>query len=72
MSTIANLRQVVLEEINQIPDEQLSQVLQFLHVLISNSQLKKDENLINDPLAEFIGAVEHGSLAQNIDQYLLS
>jgi hypothetical protein len=70
MSTIANLRQVVLEEINQIPDEQLSQVLQFLHVLISNSQTKKDENFINDPLAEFIGAVEHGSLAQNIDQEL--
>ncbi|MDD1415814.1 hypothetical protein MEN41_14610 [Dolichospermum sp. ST_con] len=54
MSTIANLRQIVLEEINQIPDEQLSQVLQFLHVLISNSQTKKDENLINDPLAGFI------------------
>jgi hypothetical protein len=70
MSTIANLRQVVLEEINQIPDEQLSQVLQFLHVLTSNSQTKKDENLINDPLAEFIGGVEHGSLAQNIDQEL--
>ena len=70
MSTIANLRQVVLEEINQIPDEQLSQVLQFLHVLISNSQLKKDEDFINDPLAEFIGGVEHGSLAQNIDQEL--
>ncbi|WP_413174856.1 hypothetical protein [Anabaena azotica] len=70
MSTLPNLRQVVLEEINQIPDEQLSQVLQFLHVLISNSQTKKDEDLINDPLAEFIGAVEHGSLAQNIDQEL--
>lgn len=70
MSTIANLRQLVLEEINQIPDEQLSQVLQFIHVLISTSQLKKDEDLINDPLAEFIGAVEHGSLAQNIDQEL--
>ncbi|MTJ47591.1 hypothetical protein [Dolichospermum sp. UHCC 0259] len=50
MNTIANLRQIVLEEINQIPDEQLSQVLQFLHVLMSNSQTKKDENLINDPL----------------------
>ncbi|MEA5621159.1 hypothetical protein VB711_25475 [Cronbergia sp. UHCC 0137] len=70
MSTLPNLRQAVLEEINQIPDEQLSQVLQFLHVLISTSQRRKDEDFINDPLADFIGAVEHGSLAQNIDQKL--
>ncbi|MFM7368361.1 MAG: type II toxin-antitoxin system HicB family antitoxin [Sphaerospermopsis kisseleviana] len=35
-----------------------------------NIPLPSEKNIINDPLAEFIGAVEHGSLAQNIDQEL--
>ena len=35
-----------------------------------NIPLPSEKDIINDPLAEFIGLVENGSLAQNIDQEL--
>jgi predicted RNase H-like HicB family nuclease len=35
-----------------------------------NIPLPSEKDIINDPLAEFIGLLENGSLAQNIDQEL--
>ena len=70
MSSLINVRQQVLEEINQLNPEQLNVVLNFLHSLKSSESKTIDEDKIIDPLADFIGAVESGNLAKNIEQDL--
>ena len=68
MTAFTNIRQEVLQEINKLPDNQLNQVLQFIHKITISSVT--DENILNDPLADFIGGVENGNLAQGMDQEL--
>jgi hypothetical protein len=70
MNTFINIREQVLQEINKLPDQQLNKVLQFLHKISLNSTVIRDENILNDPLADFIGSVENGNLAKNCDQEL--
>lgn len=70
MTTFTNIRQQVLQEINKLPDQQLNQVLQFLNKITITSSTISNENILNDPLADFIGGVENGTLAQNCDQEL--
>ena len=70
MTSFANLRQEVLQEINKLPDNQLIQVLQFIHKIAISSPTTTDEDILNDPLADFIGGVEHGNLAQDSDREL--
>jgi hypothetical protein len=70
MTTFTNIRQQVLQEINKLPDQQLNQVLQFLNNIKITSTIRNNENILNDPLADFIGGVENGTLAQGCDQEL--
>ncbi len=71
MTTI-NIKQELLDKIEQLPASHLHAVLQFVNELpeIKKTQLDSivDEN--EDPLLGFIGQDDHGSLAQNIDEDL--
>ncbi len=68
MTTFVNVREQVLQEVNKLPDEKLSYLLQFIQKIQDYSPSNHDA--IIDPLADFIGGVEQGSLAQNIEQDL--
>jgi hypothetical protein len=84
MNSIPNVKQELLGEIEKLPEYRLQEVLQFVSFLLycqnQNSykypgdweqQEKRDASAGNpDPLSEFIGAVSHGSLAQNSDTEL--
>ena len=77
MTAIDSIKQQLLRGIDKLPETRLQEVLQFVNDLLSSQnqsfyQLQVDENPDRsvadlDPLSEFIGAVEHGYLAQNID-----
>jgi hypothetical protein len=70
MSTFINVREQVLNEIKQLDHEQLDMVLNFLHSLKCSESATADEEQIIDPLADFVGAVESGNLADKIDSDL--
>jgi hypothetical protein len=64
-----NPNQQVLEAIGKLSGQQIQTVLQFIQTL----QPKKIANPTTtpfDPLAKFVGAINHGNLAQQIDQDL--
>ena len=65
-------KQALLNAIEQLPEQQLIEVLQYVqHLsLTQKSTLSTENNPVSDPLAEFIGAVSHGSLAANLDNEL--
>ncbi len=57
--------QQVIEEIAKLSDPQIQILLDFIKTL----QMKEDSRDF-DPLADFVGAVDEGNLAQHIDQTL--
>ncbi len=64
-----NQNQQILDAIGELSQQQIQIVLQFIQTL----QPKKDSNPTSapyDPLTHFIGANNHGNLAQQIDQDL--
>lgn len=69
MDNIINLREQVLTEINQLPQDKLNLVLNFVNTLKSTDNNKTEGEII-DPLANFIGAVNHGNLTDNIEESL--
>lgn len=69
MDSIIDLRQQVLTEINQLPQDKLNLVLKFVNSLKYSSNKDIEEEII-DPLADFIGAVNTVKLTDNMDQDL--
>jgi hypothetical protein len=65
-------KQALLKAIEQLPEQQLIEVLQYVQHLSppQKSTLPTKPNQVVDPLAEFIGAVDHGSLAADLDDEL--
>lgn len=63
--TISELRQTIHQEIDRLPEQALDQILQLIQQ-VSQTPTKS----AIDPLADFIGQVDHGNLAKNIDQDL--
>jgi hypothetical protein len=65
-------KQALLNAIEQLPEQQLIEVLQYVQHLAhaQKSTLPSEPNPVVDPLAEFIGAVTHGSLAARLDDEL--
>ena len=64
-----NQNQQVLEAIGKLNEQQINIVLQFIETL----QPKRFANPTStpfDPLANFVGATNHGTLAQQIDEAL--
>ncbi|MBG1259997.1 hypothetical protein [Nostoc commune] len=65
-------KQAIFEAIEQLPEQHQEEVLQYVQQL-ARTQKSPDSNPPNsssDPLANFIGAVSHGSLAANLDSEL--
>jgi hypothetical protein len=72
-----SVKRELLKEIDKLPEHQLQSVLRFVHALSSGSdrshspqELQEQASVQVDPLADFIGAVSHGSLAQKLDDEL--
>jgi len=65
-------KQALLNAIEQLKEQQLIEVLQYIEHLspTQKSTLPTETNQLVDPLAEFIGAVDRGSLAANLDNEL--
>lgn len=65
-------KQALLNAIDQLKEQQLIEVLQYVQNLAHNqkSTLPTKSNQTVDPLTEFIGAVDHGSLAANLDKQI--
>jgi hypothetical protein len=65
-------KQALLKAIEQLPEQQLIEVLQYVQHLshTQESTLPTRPDRVVNPLAEFIGAVSHGSLAANLDNEL--
>ncbi|KAI9130094.1 hypothetical protein [Acaryochloris sp. CCMEE 5410] len=68
MTTNPSVKQRLLTEIEQLPESQLTEVLRFVGTLQANPQHGiSTMEPTPDPLSSFIGAVSHGSLAQEVD-----
>ena len=67
MTNSSTIRQEILKQISLIPDEQLSYILEFIQKMTLGTKQTND-NIINDPLADFIGTLEHDNLADNDDE----
>ena len=63
---INELRQTIHQEIDHLPEQALDQILQLIQQ-VGNNETKSAIN----PLANFIGQVDHGNLAKNIDSELI-
>ena len=64
-------KQALLKAIEQLSEQQLIEVLQYVqHLSHVQKSMPTELNQVVDPLAEFIGAVSHGSLAANLDDEL--
>lgn len=65
-------KQALLNAIEQLKEQQLIEVLQYVEHLSppQKSTLPTETNQSIDPLTEFIGAVDRGSLAANLDNEL--
>ena len=65
-------KQALINAIEQLKEQQLIEVLHYVQHLAptQKSILPSEPNQVGDPLAEFIGAVDCGSLAGNLDNEL--
>jgi hypothetical protein len=69
----AQLKQELHVKMEQLPAAKLEEVLDFVSFLVAQQQRASDQPVLNpknDPLLKYIGAVAHGSLAQDIDEEL--
>jgi hypothetical protein len=84
MTPIEKTKEDLFVVIEKLPEHRLAEVLQFANFLLysqeKNWELKKEDSKFSDrietkggdrdPLSNFLGAIESGSLAQNIDKEL--
>ena len=67
-------KEKLLSEIETLPDHRIAEVLDYIHFLQYQERHLLSDTAIPvtiadiDPLRQFIGGVEHGWLAQNIDE----
>lgn len=70
------LKERRIQEVENLPEDQLQEVLEFVGYLLSKerkaqaAKLTADLNPAKDPLLKFIGGVSHGALAKDIDSEL--
>lgn len=65
-------KQAIFEAIEQLPSQHLEYVLRYVQQLVLTQKSPNTNSPTNssDPLANFIGAVSHGSLAANFNSEL--
>jgi hypothetical protein len=68
------IKQKLFTTIEEIPDNKLGELLDFMEFLLEKERHKTKERFSldpeKDPILEFIGGVSHGSLAKDIDNEL--
>lgn len=68
------LKDRLFEQIKDLPEKELKKVFKFISSLKSNQGKELEKavflNPDKDPVLNFIGGVEHGSLARDIDKEL--
>lgn len=75
MSETEKMVSKIVQEINNLPEERLREVLDFVGNLSNGGEpgginKSADQEPENDPVFKFIGGVSHGSLAHDIDSEL--
>ncbi len=73
MAQSETLRNILLKEISQLPDDYIQEILDFTEFITEKRRKhgnRKNTENNNNLWHEFIGGVEHGSLAQDIDKEL--
>jgi hypothetical protein len=75
--TVTSLKQQLLAEIEQLPEDRLPELLNFVRFLewqnhspITAESAPGKLDPARDPILSFIGGVSHGTLAQAIDEEL--
>ena len=66
-------KQQIAEALDALPEERQREVLDYVESLRSQEEAETNEEERDpeeNPLLDFIGGVEHGSLAQDIDEEL--
>ncbi|PSQ75277.1 MAG: hypothetical protein BRD36_00475 [Bacteroidetes bacterium QH_7_64_110] len=66
-------KQQIAEALDALPEERQREVLDYVESLRSREEAETNEEERDpeeNPLLDFIGGVEHGSLAQDIDEEL--
>ncbi len=67
-------KEKLLATIEEIPENRLSEVLDFTEFIIAKERIKQENRLDlepeKDPIMDYIGGVSHGSLAEGIDNDL--
>ena len=65
------LKERLLTAIEEIPESNLGELIDFMEFLLEKERRKKKKRLHldsgKDPILEFIGGVSHGSLSKDID-----
>ena len=73
MNTETSIKERLVREIDQLPEDQLRAVLDFIARLQRQAAIPAPEQQLDpdqDPLLGFIGGASHGTLANDIDQAL--
>lgn len=68
---LLEVKQQLLVELDTLPEHRLPELLTFVKFL-QHQETKIVPQTEDDPLSLFIGGVEHGALAQQIDEDLYS
>ncbi len=65
------LKKNIIKDLDRLPIESLAEVNDFVSYILSRSYQGSEEfDIVKDPLAEYIGSINHGSLASGIDDEL--
>lgn len=71
------VKKEILSQIDMLPDEKVSELLDFSRFLLYQQRIKKRcvpdrevPTVAEDPMDRFIGGIEHGSLARHVDKEL--
>jgi hypothetical protein len=71
---MTQIKEKLLAEIEALPEHRVADVIEYIHYLqYQERHLYRGEGPAvtiadSDPMRQYIGGVEHGSLAQNIDE----
>jgi Protein of unknown function (DUF2281) len=70
----SGMREKLLTTIEEIPENKLGELLDFMEFLLEKARHTKEARLDldpgRDPILKYIGGVSHGSLAKNVDSEL--
>ncbi|MDZ7721997.1 MAG: hypothetical protein U5R06_04005 [candidate division KSB1 bacterium] len=72
------MKEKIINDIKKLPEDSLEEIMDFISFKLSRinhkdtpaQPVQKKADSSKDPLVEYIGSIEHGSLAKDIDKEL--